>query len=82
MPTLEQRVSELESQIRSMIEREKRPEPIGAKPWWKRHSGAFANNHLYDEAMRHASEYRTAQPTSADCPEEFTDWRRGELSYR
>ena len=73
MPTLEQRVSELESQIRSMIEREKRSVPTGLEPWWKRHSGAFENSSLYDEAMRHASEYRKAQPTPADCPDEFTD---------
>ena len=73
MPTLEQRVSELESQVQRMLKRDNRPEPVGAEPWWKRHSGAFENDPLYDEAMRHASEYRKAQPTPADCPEEFTD---------
>jgi hypothetical protein len=73
MPTLEQRVSELENQIRQVLEREKRTEPIGTEPWWKRHSGAFENNRLYDEAMRLGSEYRRAQPTPADSPEEFTD---------
>jgi len=73
MPTLEQRVSELESQLQLILERQKRTEPVRTEAWWKRHSGAFENSLLYDEAMRLGSEYRRAQLTPADCPEEFTD---------
>lgn len=73
MQTLEQRVSELKSQNRSMIERENQSKTVGSEPWWTRHSEAFANNRLYDEAMRRASEYRRSQPTPADSPEEFID---------
>jgi uncharacterized membrane protein YccC len=73
MPTLEQRVSELESQMQRLLQSKLRTEAPAAEPWRRRHSGAFENNRLYDEAMRHAVEYRRVQPTPADCPEEFTD---------
>jgi hypothetical protein len=73
MPTLEQRVNELENQIRLMLDRQERISFVGTEPWWKRHSGAFQNNRLYDEAMRLGNEYRRAQPTSADSPDEFID---------
>jgi len=73
MPTLKQRVRELKSQMQRMLEREKRSESVALEPWWKRHSGAFENDPLFDDAMRLASEYRRAQPRPAYCPEKFTD---------
>jgi hypothetical protein len=73
MPTLEERVDQLERQMLRLLEREQQPEQARAEPWWMRHSGAFENSALYDEAMRRGSEYRRAQPTPADSAEEFTD---------
>ena len=54
MPTLEERVSELESWIRGMLGRELQLKQSALEPWWKRRTGAFENNSLYDDAMRYA----------------------------
>ena len=73
MPTLEQRVVELERQMTRLLGRKLQPETSQNQPWWKRHSGACENNSLYDEAMRLGSENRRSQPNPADSPEGFTD---------
>ncbi len=73
MPTLEQRVNELENQVRLLIDHDQRKCAPNGEPWWKRHSRAFENSPLYDEAMQLGSEYRRSQPNAADSPDEFTE---------
>jgi hypothetical protein len=53
---LEKRVTMLEqevSRLRFLLERQKK-----SKPWWEQIAGTFANDPLYDEAMRLGREYR------------------------
>lgn len=66
LQTIEERVTELEKKV-SRILGEERPDDK-SEPWWKRHSGAFKDNPLYDEAMRKGAEYRRSQPNAPIRP--------------
>lgn len=62
---LELRVAALEAemaQVKQKIEAVTEP----AKPWWRQIYGTFANDPLYEEAMRLGREYRESlRPPSA-----------------
>lgn len=64
--TLEERVEKLEEKVTRLLEKSAAT-PQAA--WWQKHVGAFANNPLYDEAMRLGAEYRRSQPNAADAPD-------------
>ena len=53
--TLEERVAELEAEVARL---KRRLEPEAKKPWWEERIGAFADDPMYDEAMRLGREYR------------------------
>lgn len=53
--TLEKRVASLESELAQL---KKSLEPQKAKPWWEQIAGKFANDPVYDEAVRLGREYR------------------------
>ncbi len=58
--TIEKRVAALEAEVeRLKQEREKKAPSV--TPWWEKIIGTFANDPLYDEAMRLGREYREAQ---------------------
>lgn len=66
--SLEERVAALEAQVEQI--KRVRPNPdADAKPWWEMIYGAFANDPLFDEAMRLGEEYRKSQPLASDEPE-------------
>ena len=55
MSTLEQRVSDLENQVRGLADDRRAPAQV---PWWERIYGTFADSEAYDDAMRLGREYR------------------------
>ena len=62
--TLEERVSTLEAQIASLLEKE---QTVNSNlPWWQVRYGAFKDDERHDSAIRLGSEYRRSQPTAAD----------------
>lgn len=70
MPTLEERVTELEGKVAPCltgVELEAGRE----KPWWEQWFGAFKDDPDFDEAVRLGADYRKAQPNAADNPEAF-----------
>ncbi len=70
--TIEERLACLEEKVARLTGDQPVVNP-SSEPWWKRHSGAFKDDPLYDEAMRLGAEYRKSQPTAADSPDEFAD---------
>jgi hypothetical protein len=64
MPTLEERVTELEERVARLSEKEGED-----KPWWELWFGAFKDDPSFDEAMRLGAEYRKSQPNAADSPD-------------
>lgn len=57
---LESRISILETEmalIKSKIEKKEETKT----PWWEEIAGTFADDQIYDEAMRLGREYRLAQ---------------------
>ena len=61
MPSLEERVSELEKKVDRLIEERHGSED---KPWWKRIQGTFKDDPAYEEAMRLGREWRESQPVA------------------
>ena len=59
MPTLEQRVSELEAKVERLIQENG---ASAKEPWWERIRGTFKDDPVYEEAMRLGREWREAQP--------------------
>lgn len=56
---LEQRVEELEQEVAFLRKRIAGLAP--EKPWWEQIAGTFADDPIYEEAMKLGSEYRRAQ---------------------
>jgi hypothetical protein len=67
MPSLEERVTELEKRL-AILSGEK-PASDEVKPWWDQWLGAFQDDPDFDEAVRLGAEYRKAQPNAADSPD-------------
>jgi hypothetical protein len=70
VPTIEQRVSELEAKVSQLMGGACANEPT--KAWWEYWYGAFANDPSFDEAVRLGAEYRMSQPNAADAPDALT----------
>lgn len=64
MPTLEERVTELEAKV-ARLSGEK-SEASREKPWWELWFGAFKDNPDFDAAMERGAEYRRSQPKASD----------------
>ncbi len=63
---LEKRIENLEAEVASLkskIEEKKDKQEI---PWWKQRIGVFADDPIYDEAMRLGREYRESQKMEYD----------------
>lgn len=63
--SLEERVAALEAEMERL---KQQLEPEAKKPWWEERIGAFANDPMYDEAMRLGREYPESlrQPETED----------------
>ena len=67
MPTLEQRVTELEEKVARLSAES--PATSHVKPWWEQWFGVFKDDPTFDEAVRLGAEYRKSQPNAADSPD-------------
>jgi hypothetical protein len=65
VPTLEERVAALESEVAQLKQNRPNASPAST-PWWERRFGAFRDDPMYEEAMRLGTEYRRSQPSPAD----------------
>ena len=66
---LENRISVLEKEVaflKQKIEKDEKPK----EPWWKQIAGTFADDPIYDEAMRLGREYRLSQREDYDDDDE------------
>jgi hypothetical protein len=66
---LENRIAVLEKEVallKQKIVKEEKPK----EHWWKEIAGTFANDPMYDEAMRLGREYRLSQREDYDNDEE------------
>ena len=61
--TLEQRVTALEAEVAHL--KTQLAALATDKPWWEQLAGTFANDPIYDEAMRLGRKYREAQRPNA-----------------
>jgi len=66
MPTIEERVSALESKVARLLGSRR---GAGAGPCWERVVGAFENDPLFDKVMKDVAEHRRSQPNAADDPD-------------
>ena len=57
VPEIELRVAALEAEV-TQLKRKIEAVTQSAKPWWQEIYGTFANDPLYEEAMRLGREYR------------------------
>lgn len=63
MPTLEERVSELEAQMQEVRAKEKTSDHVAG---WERIIGSFSQSEGFEEAVRLGREYREAQQPKDD----------------
>ena len=57
MPSLKQRVEALEGEVRR-LKAKVEGTTCDAVPWWEKIAGTFANDPIYEEAMRLGREWR------------------------
>ncbi len=58
---LERRVDTLEKELARMKRAMTNGKQTTARPWWEQIAGGFADDAIYDEAMRLGGEYRRSQ---------------------
>ena len=66
---IETRISVLEKEL-SLLKNKFEKIEKKEEPWWKQIAGTFADDPIYDEAMRLGREYRLAQREDYDSDEE------------
>lgn len=69
---IEKRLAVLEGEVallKKQVSQEKKPK----KPWWEERAGMFADDPMYDEAMRLGREYRLAQREDYDKEDDEGD---------
>jgi hypothetical protein len=69
--SLEERLTALEAEVAQLKRQLNQQKEESCVPWWERISGAFANDPMFDEAMRLGREWREAQ--RMDYEDEDTD---------
>ena len=57
---LEERVAVLEAEV-AQLKRNTHAPPSPRERWWEAITGTFANDELFEEAMRFGQEYRVSQ---------------------
>jgi hypothetical protein len=67
--SLEERMSALEAEVERLKRKSESPRHA-ADPWWKPFVGAFENDPLFEEAVRHGREYRESQRFSEEAADE------------
>ncbi len=66
---VEKRLSALEKEVAFLKQKIEKDEKA-KEPWWKQIAGTFADDPIYDEAMRLGREYRLAQREEYDDDDE------------
>ncbi len=62
---VEKRIAVLEKEVAFLKQKIEKDEK-SKEPWWKQIAGTFANDPIYDEAMRLGREYRVSQREEYD----------------
>lgn len=66
---LEHRIAVLEKEVAFLKQKIEKDEK-SKEPWWKQIAGTFADDPMYDEAMRLGREYRLSQREEYDDDDE------------
>ncbi len=66
---VEKRIAVLEKEVALLKQKIEKEEKL-KEPWWKQIAGTFANDPIYDEAMRLGREYRLSQREDYDKDDE------------
>ena len=67
---LENRITVLEAEVALLKNKIEKKDNKIEIPWWEQRIGVFADDPIYDEAMRLGREYRLAQREDYDKDEE------------
>ena len=67
---IENRVAVLEAEVASLKSKIEKKDDENQIPWWKQRIGIFADDPIYDEAMRLGREYRESQREDYDNDDE------------
>ena len=67
---LELRVAILEAQVVALQKRAELNDEVDKRPWWEKIRGTFADDELFDEAMRLGREYRVNTKIEDEFDEE------------
>jgi hypothetical protein len=67
---LENRIAALEAEVALLKSKIEKNEDKTEVPWWEEHLGIFADDPIYDEAMRLGREYRESQKMVYDEDED------------
>ncbi len=66
---VEERLAVLEKEV-AVLKQKIEKEEKAKLPWWEQIAGTFANDPIYDEAMRLGREYRLSQREDYDTDDE------------
>lgn len=67
---LEKRIAVLEAEVATLKSKVEKKDEKTEIPWWKQRIGVFADDPIYDEAMRLGREYRESQQINYDEDDE------------
>lgn len=67
---LEKRIAVLEAEVATLKRKVEKKDEKNEIPWWKQRIGVFADDPIYDEAMRLGREYRESQQINYDEDDE------------
>lgn len=67
---LEKRIAVLEAEVALLKSKAEKKNETTEIPWWKQRIGSFADDPIYDEAMRLGREYRESQKMVYDNEDE------------
>ncbi len=63
---IENRLTAVETELALLKSKVEKNGDKSELPWWKQHIGIFADDPIYDEAMRLGREYRESQKETYD----------------
>jgi hypothetical protein len=72
-PEIEARLTQLETevaQLKQQLPPQNHPSPHHQTPWWEKILGTFADDPIYDEAMRLGQHYRQSHRPEPEMPTE------------